>query len=90
MDDEEISNFKPSTFTNAASMKGFEKVMNLIDSITNGATVNAHGNGSPTENKYNGVSRDAIIRDIMTQRHRAKYPMDHDAIYKSLDGVKLD
>jgi hypothetical protein len=90
MDDEDIADFKHSTFTNAASMKGFEKVMNLIDSITNGATVNAHGNGSPTGSKYDGVDRDAIVKDIMSQRHQAKYRTEHDAIYKSLDGVKLE
>jgi hypothetical protein len=90
MDDEEIADFKHSTFTNASSIKGFEKVMNLIDSISNGATVNAHGNGSPTGNKYNGLQRDAIIKDIMSQRHQAKYAPDHDAIYKTLDGIKLE
>jgi hypothetical protein len=71
-------------------LKGFEKVMNLIDSITNGATVNAHGNGSPTGNKYDSVSRDAVIKDIINQRYQAKYSADHDAIYKSLDGIKLE
>jgi hypothetical protein len=90
MDDEEISNFKHTTFTTATSMKGFEKVMNLIDSITNGATVNAHGNGSTGGNKYDGISRDAVIKDIINQRYQAKYSADHDAIYKSLDGVKLE
>jgi hypothetical protein len=62
--------------------------MNLIDSISNGATVNAHGNGSPGGNKYNGLQRDAIVKDIMTQRHQAKYQPDHDTIYKTLDGIK--
>jgi hypothetical protein len=90
MDDGEISDFKHSTFTNAASIKGFEKVMNLIDNISNGATVNAHGDGSPSGNKYNGLQRDAIIKEIMTQRHQAKYAPDHDAIYKTLDGIKLE
>jgi hypothetical protein len=90
MDDEEISSFKHSTFTTATSLKGFEKVMNLIDSISNGATVNAHGNGTPAGNKYDGTSKDAIIKDLINQRHQAKYPADHDAIYKSLDGTKLE
>jgi hypothetical protein len=90
MDDEEISNFKHSTFTTATSLKGFEKVMNLIDSISNGATVNARGNGTPGGNKYDGVSRDAMIKDIINQRYQAKYSADHDAIYKSLDGIKVE
>jgi hypothetical protein len=90
MDDGDIAEFKHSTFTNATSLKGFEKVMNLIDSITNGATVNARGNGSPTGNKYDGVSRDAVIKDIINQRYQAKYSADHDVIYKSLDGIKLE
>ncbi|MDR2628497.1 MAG: hypothetical protein LBC30_00655 [Puniceicoccales bacterium] len=64
--------------------------MNLIDSITNGATVNAYGNGSPTGSKYSGVDRDTIVKDIISQRHQAKYRADHDAIYKSLDGIKLE
>jgi hypothetical protein len=90
MDDDEISDFKDFTFTNAASIKGFEKVMNLIDSISNGATVNAHGNGSPSGNKYNGLPVDAIIKEIVTQRHQAKYAPDHDVIYKTLDTIKSE
>jgi hypothetical protein len=70
MDDEDISNFKHSTFTTATSLKGFEKVMNLIDSITNGATVNAHGDGSPTGNKYDGV------RCSNAQRERVFIPKE--------------
>jgi hypothetical protein len=90
MDDGEVSEFKHSRFTTATSLKGFEKVMNLIDSRTNGATVNADGNGSPTGNKYDGVPQDAMIKDIINQRCQAKYSADHDAIYQSLDGVKLE
>jgi hypothetical protein len=70
-------------------MKEFEKVMNLIDNIINGYMVIAHRNGLPTGVKYSGFDRDAIVKDTISQMHQAKYQADHDAIYKTLDGVKL-
>jgi hypothetical protein len=89
MDDEEIAAFKHSTFTNATAMKGFEKVMNLIDTINNGTTVNAHGPaGGVPGNRYGTMDHDAIVWDVIAQRQQAKYQGDHDAIYNGLKGVK--
>jgi hypothetical protein len=87
--DYDLAHFQNPTFKNATSRKGFEKIPNLIDSISNDATMNAHGNGAPTDGQYSGLDRDAIARDIKSQRHRAKYQADHDAIYRILDDVKL-
>jgi hypothetical protein len=90
MDDEEIAAFKHSTFKTATSMKGFEKVMNLIDSINNEPTVNASASPAPTPgSKYAGLEREAVIRNVIEQRHRAQHRSDHDDIYRSLGGVKL-
>lgn len=83
--DDEIRSFKHSTFTTACSMSGFEKVMDYIDNLNNGSTVNANIPQDATgASQYSGMDNEHIVQALIKQHMRDGKSIDRKRAYDSL------
>jgi hypothetical protein len=88
LNDEEIAGFKHSAIRDASTLKTFDKLVGLFETVNGGATINRNTMGTSMEMQYGNMPRNEIVRRVAAQLRKARNRAEVDKIYKSIAAIK--